>query len=243
MRSVATLSRVTQVLLAVVGVVGAVNSVWLFSQLRSGTYVLHVPEQVSGQVVEQPYLTGSRLTSLGIVVWPAMLATIVVWLVWQHHATENLWARGFHDLHIRPGWAVGWWFIPFASLVMPCVAMVELDRRSTPAGTARAASPLVGAWWGVYLGGSVVVSVGVFLALLPELADLGRAADARSTVFDLTPLAHTAAGWVLAFGVIQAAAAALAIAVVRRISDGQAAMQAASAERWVPIPVRPDLGV
>ncbi len=242
-RPVATLGRVLQILLAVVGVVSLINDVWLFAQLRSGTYVLHVPEQVNGQVTQQPYLTGSRLASRGLVVWPVMLATIVVWLVWQHHATENLWARGFHDLHIRPGWAVGWWFIPFASLVMPCVAMVELDRRSTPEGTPRRAGPLVGAWWGVYLGGAVVVWVGLFLALLPGFADLGRAADARSTVFDLTPLAHTAAGWFLALGVVQATAAALAIAVVRRIGDGQAAMQAAPTPGWVPVPMRPDLGV
>ena len=85
--------------------------------------------------------------------------------------------------------------------------------------------------------------IGLFVALLPGLADLGRAADARSTVFDLTPLAHTAAGWVLALAVVQATAAALAVAVVRRISDGQVAMQAAPVDRWVPVPMRPDLGL
>jgi hypothetical protein len=45
----------------------------------------------------------------------------------------------------------------------------------------------------------------------------------------------------VALGVVQAAAAALAIAVVRRISDGQASMQAVP-DRWVPVPMRPDLG-
>ena len=55
-RPVATLSRALQILLAVVGVVGAIDDVWLFAQLRSGTYVLHVPDQVNGQMTEQPYL-------------------------------------------------------------------------------------------------------------------------------------------------------------------------------------------
>ena len=93
----------------------------------------------------------------------------------------------------------------------------------------------------MYLGGSVVVWIGLFVALLPGLADLGRAADAGSTVFDLAPLARAAAGRVLALAVFQAAAAALAGGVVRRISDGQVAMQAAPVDRWVPVPMRPDL--
>jgi hypothetical protein len=243
-RPVARIGGAVQILLAVVGTVSAVNDVWLYAQLRSGAYVLHVPQQVAGQVAEQPYLTGSKLSSVGILLYPLLIATAVVWLIWQHHATQNLWARGYRDLRIRPGWAVGWWFIPFASLVMPCVAMLELDRRSTPDGTPRQASPLIGSWWGVYIGGSAVVVIGMFFAILGDLADLGRNADSHTTVFDLTPMAHTAAPWVLALGFVTAASAGLAVAVVRRITDAQTAMLAAPSETaWVPVPMRPDMGV
>ncbi|MFL5791799.1 MAG: DUF4328 domain-containing protein [Actinomycetota bacterium] len=241
-RPVANIGRAVQILLAVVGTVGAVNDVWLYAQLRSGTYLLHVPEQVAGQVVQQPYLTGSKLSSIGVLLWPLTIATWVVWLIWQHHATQNLWARGYRDLHIRPGWAVGWWFIPFASLVMPCVAMLELDRRSTPDGTPRQASPLVGAWWAVYIAGGVVVLIGMFFAVLGDLADLGRGADAHRTVFDLTPIAHTAAPWMLALGLVTAVAAGLAIAVVRRITEAQTEMLASPSETsLLPVPMRPDI--
>ncbi len=243
-RPVASIGRALQILLALVGAVSAVNDVWLYAQLRSGTYILHVPEQVAGEVVQQPYLTGSRVTSIGIVLWPILIATGVVWLIWQHHATQNLWARGYRDLRIRPGWAVGWWFIPFASLVMPCVAMLELDRRSTPDGQPREVSPLVGSWWGVYIGGGVVVLIGMFFAVLSDLADLGRQADAHRTVFDLTPTAHSAAPWVLALGFVTAVAAGLAIAVVRRITEAQTTMLAAPSDTgWAAVPMRPDLGV
>jgi len=242
-RPVAKIGNAVQILLALVGTVGAVNDIWLYAQLRSGTYVLHVPEQIAGEVVQQPYLTGSKLSSVGILLWPLVIATWVVWLIWQHHATQNLWARGYRDLRIRPGWAVGWWFIPFASLVMPCVAMLELDRRSTSDGAPRPASPLVGTWWGVYVAGGVVVLIGMF-AVLGDLVDLGRNADAHQTVFDLTPTAHTAAPWVLALGLVTAVTAGLAIAVVRRITDAQTAMLAVPSERsFVPVPMRPDLGV
>lgn len=243
-RPVAKIGRAVQILLALVGTVGAVNDVWLYAQLRSGTYVLHTPERVAGGVVEQPYLTGSRISSVGIVLWPLIIATWVVWLVWQHHATQNLWSRGYRDLRIRPGWAVGWWFIPFASLVMPCVAMLELDRRSTPDGTPRQASPLIGSWWGVYIAGGVVVVIGMFFAVLGDLADLARDADARQTVFDLTPMAHAAAPWVLALGLVTAVSAGLAVAVVRRITEAQTAMLASPPENgFMPVPMRPDLGI
>jgi hypothetical protein len=243
-RPVAKIGVALQILLAVVGAVSAVNDIWLYSQLRSGTYVLHVPEQVAGQVVESPYLTGSKLSSVGVLLWPLIIATWVVWLIWQHHATQNLWARGYPDLRIRPGWAVGWWFIPFASWVMPCVAMLELDRRSTPDGTPRQASPLVGSWWGVYVGATLVVLIGLFFAVLGDVADLGRNADSHTTVFDLTPMAHTAAPWVLALGLVTAVSAGLAIAVVRRITDAQTAMlETPTQSGWVPVPMRPDLGV
>jgi hypothetical protein len=241
-RPVATIGRAVQVLVALVGTIGAVNDIWLYAQLRSGTYLLHVPDQVAGQVTEQPYLTGSKITSVGVVLWPLLIATWVVWLIWQHHATQNLWARGYRDLRIRPGWAVGWWFIPFASLVMPCVAMLELDRRSTADGAPRQASPLIGSWWGVYIAGGVVVLIGMFFAVLGDLADLGRDADAHRTVFDLTPLAHTAAPWVLALGFVTAVAAGLAIAVVRRITEAQTAMLATPSDTYVPVPMRPDMG-
>ncbi len=235
------LGRGLQILLAAAGALAAINDIWLWSQLRAGTFVLHLPQQ--GTVGERPYLTGSRLSSIGIIVQPVSLATIVVWLIWQHHATSNLWARGYRDLRVRPGWAVGWWFIPFANLVMPCVAMVELDRRSTTDGTPRSTSPLVGSWWAVYVGGSLAVSIGLVIAVFPAFADLVRAADPDQTVFDLTASAHTAAPWILALGIVTAIAAGLAIAVVRRITHAQTAMVAAPSAMSPVVPMRPDLGV
>ena len=236
------LGRALQILLAVLGVLTAINDIWLWSQLRAGTFVLHLPPQ--GSVDERPFLTGSHLSSIGILVQPVSLAAIVVWLIWQHHATSNLWARGYGGLKIRPGWAVGWWFIPFANFVMPCVAMVELDRRSTPDGSSRSTGPLVGAWWAVYIGGSLIVWIGLTAAVFSGFGDLVRAADRNQTVFDLTSLAHEAAPWLFAIGIVTAIAAGLGVAVVRQITEAQTAMLAEPSERsLVPVPMRPDLGV
>ena len=234
------LGRGLQILLAAVGVLTAINDIWLWSQLRAGTFVLHLPPQ--GSVDQRPFLSGSQLSSIGIIVQPVWLATIVVWLIWQHHATSNLWARGYRDLRIRPGWAVGWWFIPFANYVMPCVAMLELDRRSTPDGSSRSTGPLVGAWWAVYIGGSLVVWIGLVIAVSSGFGDLIRAADRNQTVFDLTSLAHQAAPWLLALGIVTAVAAGLAVAVVRQITEAQTVMLASPSETsLVPVPMRPDI--
>jgi hypothetical protein len=190
-----------------------------------------------------PFWTTSRTPSaLGLLslLGAVMLAAEIVWLFWQHHATENLWARGYGGLQIRPGWAVGWWFIPIANLFMPCIAMLELDRRSTPDGMPRRASPLIGAWWAAWLAYAVVPLIGYFAAAAGPLRDLVAGIDATTTVLDFTPVAHAVAPWVLVAGVAQAVAAGLAIAVIRRIQAGQGAMLAAPSGWELPVPLRPD---
>lgn len=57
------------------------------------------------------------------------LATGIMWLVWQHRGHSNLWARGIPGLRYSPRWAVGWWFVPFASF-MPYKTTRELWRNA-----------------------------------------------------------------------------------------------------------------
>ena len=221
-------SRVLQILLACAGglalVVDALASAWL----RGGTFVLHMPDP-NGPGRQASYWTGSGAGSaLSAFLWlPSVVswAVIVLWLIWQHGSTANLWARGYQGLKIRPGWAVGWWFVPFANLVMPMVAMLELDRRSTPDGTPRRASPVLGWWWAAWLTSSIVPAIGIAGTGISAMVDLARSLDGRhATSVDLTAAAHAIAPWVLLAGLLQALAAGLAIAVVRRIDAGQATL-------------------
>jgi hypothetical protein len=71
------------------------------------------------------------------------------------------------------------------------------------------------------------------------LAD-SAAADARSTVFDSPTARRPPDGSWPRRG--QAPAAALAIAWLQ-VGDGRVAMQAVPVDRWVPVPMRPDLGL
>jgi len=126
LHSMRVASRVLQILLASVGGLALIVDTLGYWWLRSGTFVLHVsdPDRAGRQV---SFWTGTRIDSaVPVFLWlPSLLswAVIVLWLIWQHGSTANLWARGYRDLKIRPGWAVGWWFIPFANYVMPLVAM------------------------------------------------------------------------------------------------------------------------
>ena len=56
----------------------------------------------------------------------------IAWCVWQHRAHANLWAFARSGLRFTPGWAVGWWFVPIASLWKPFEAVRELWKASDP---------------------------------------------------------------------------------------------------------------
>ena len=149
-----------RVLLLLSGAGTLLLDVAAFLYLRRHVFVIDLPDPQSSSTFVPP----AWMNNPSAVLWlPSLFsqATMVVWLIWQHQATANLWARRYPNLRTTPGWAVGWWFIPFANFGMPLVAMLEVDRRSTPDGLPRKASPLLAvvvAW----LGGSLPVVVGVF---------------------------------------------------------------------------------
>jgi hypothetical protein len=74
---------------------------------------------------------------------------------------------GAERLEFTPGWAVGWFFIPFASLWMPFRAVREIwcrshdprDRRNCPSG-----SVLVGVWWTCWIADNLLASFSFILA-------------------------------------------------------------------------------
>jgi hypothetical protein len=233
-----TLGRVLQILIALDAGARLVSDSWLSARLRDGTFVLHIPDPNGPP--EAASWTGTSVSGLSSLTNLTGLAAIVVWLFWQHRATENLWARGYPGLRVRPGWAVGWWFIPVAWWFMPCVAMLELDRRSTPDGQPRRAHPVVGLWWAAWLAYQLVPLIGGIAAVIGPLGDAIRATDEQTTNIDFSVVAHAAAPWLQAAGVLVVVAGALAIAVVRRIDAGQDAMLETPAGPALPVPVRPD---
>jgi len=99
-----------------------------------------------------------------VLIW-VILAAGIVWLVWQHRAHSNLSSLGVAGLKYTPGWAVGWWFIPFANVVLPFLTVRELWKASDPESgstewLAQRTIPLLGFWWAGWLLTQVLFQIG-----------------------------------------------------------------------------------
>lgn len=180
-------------------------------------------ESFSGlsELADAERLTGS-LIALGAFVGIAVAVLLVVWM-WR--AAKDLEALGRVNPTLGAGWAIGGWFVPVGSLVLPCIVAVGLWKGSDatiPGGSAdwkRApTSPLVALWWMSWI---VATVLGVARALAQPEDGLYTTAGEYFTQNALQ------VAWLLAL----MAAGVLCAFVVRRITarfeETLAAQQAA----------------
>jgi hypothetical protein len=86
-----------------------------------------------------------------------LIATIVVFIIWQFRCAKNLEVLGREGARLGPGWSIGGWFIPLANLVIPVLIFQGFWRATAPgtregrAWTDGRGSALIGWWWGVFL--------------------------------------------------------------------------------------------
>jgi hypothetical protein len=138
------------------------------------------------------------------------LTTGIVFIVWQYRFAKNA-ERLTGPLGLRPGWAIGGWFIPLAAPVLAAIQLDQADRRSggrRPHGDR--ARPLVIAWlvaW--YLG--VIVFV-VATAVRPDYDD--NDIDAARDFVQADRIAAAGFALIVAAGV-------LAVLIVRKVSARQ----------------------
>lgn len=97
----------------------------------------------------------------GVIQVMVFIGTVIAWCIWQHRAQSNLSPLYSHELKFSPGWAVGWWFIPFANLFKPYQAMKELwqasDPNAEPTGWKQSqVSSALGWWWVSYLAAGLL---------------------------------------------------------------------------------------
>lgn len=229
--------KALRVLLLCTGIGAVLVDLVAFLYLRHHRFVMQVPDPQSRAPFVLPAWMGS--SHFGLLWIPSLVsqATGIVWLIWQHQATANLWARRYPGLRTTPGWAVGWWFVPFANLGMPLVAVLELDRRSTTGGLPRKASPLLGWWWAAWVAESILPVIVLLTLMLPRFVGWAQTVPENATTLDFTSLVHAFAPWLLVFGVLQCVAAVLAFRVVARIDRAQSAM----VDTASVAPPRPDI--
>jgi hypothetical protein len=97
----------------------------------------------------------------------ALIFTIIFFLIWEYRAYSNLSPLKARNLEHSPGWAVGWWFIPFANLVKPFQVMKEIWVESDPdysedlgfLSSNSSAPAIFGFWWGLWIVGNIVLRI------------------------------------------------------------------------------------
>ncbi len=104
-----------------------------------------------------------------------LVGTVVSFTRWELRVARN--ARQLQPaLRRSPAWAVAWWFIPLANLVLPYRVLGELWSASGRDGSPGPA--YLGAWWGCWIGGGLLgnlagrVSAGATTAPVAQLADV-----------------------------------------------------------------------
>ena len=215
------------VLLAIMGILnlaGAVSAAAEYASLKP------LPNGDFDHVGMGAEMAQARLI-LSWLVFPVWIGTIVAFCMWTHRAARNLPALGGRGLKYTPGWAVGWFFVPIANLVMPYLVAAEIWRESDPAQCDRdgrggkTTSPLVGAWWITYVVHRVapgIVSVYATIKLMTTFIGMPSTTPeemaARATRILPIVLPTTAAAQVL--GLV---AAILAIMYVWRVDANQQA--------------------
>lgn len=69
---------------------------------------------------------------LFLLLFPIRFATIIVFLIWLYRVYKNLTPLKASYTEYSPGWAVGYWFIPFVNLFRPYQVVQEVWRESDP---------------------------------------------------------------------------------------------------------------
>ncbi len=87
------------------------------------------------------------------------ILTAILFLIWEYRSFNNLSVLKAKNLEFSPGWAVGWWFIPFANFVKPFQVVRELWNESDPdfdeetgfLHTSAGTPEIIGFWWAAFL--------------------------------------------------------------------------------------------
>ena len=200
-------------------IVGGITVVSMFVQLA---LVHDLSRQTFGQEVLD---TARKVEAWSVIQILGIIATGIVWVCWQHRAQANLRPLGVADPKFSPGWAVGWWFIPFANFVMPYQTMTELWKGSGPhhgvAWRMQPTTALIPVWWGAWVLTQILDRAAA--AMIPT-------ADEPNVPF-LIQKVNDSLHWVIASDVVLIVAAVLAVMVVRGVDARQTARRVAFSGR------------
>jgi hypothetical protein len=117
------------------------------------------------------------------------LTTVVIFAMWIYRAAANVVAAGIAGFDFTPGWAVGWYFVPFANLVQPFRAMRQIWNASHAGGSdLDRGDPILTLWWTVWLASNISANISIqmsFRATSAEMVNSSLYLGAISSVLSL----------------------------------------------------------
>jgi hypothetical protein len=155
--------------MGVIGLAGGAGAV-AFIQDIWGTGVMKAA--FAGTLSEaDATLFDSTFAAMGLIQLGLYVAGAISFLAWLSRSVDNVPRLTGGKPKFTPRWAIAWWFVPFANLVMPHQVVADLYRRMAP--RQRVATAFVGTWWIVWIIGSITSNVaGRLWTVGTDLADL-----------------------------------------------------------------------
>lgn len=123
---------------------------------------------------------------------PCLLATGVLWMIWQHRVAERLSGRTRRS----PGWHVGSWLVPIISLWYPYQNISDLWRA---VGRTPPAWQIV--WWLLWIASGIPAMVSIQFSLSPEDLDAWQSSMWLNIASEALLLAAAPLAWLLVRGI------------------------------------------
>lgn len=136
-----------QILVAVISMFSGYMEYQLLSDFENGVYSSQERAMAAGEASDQ------RQQLIALVYLAIFILSAIVILKWIYRAGHNARAIGAEGMKISPGWAVGWYFIPIATLWKPYQAMKEIWQAShSPTDwEKRDSGPFLAIWWVLWI--------------------------------------------------------------------------------------------
>ena len=156
----------TKLLLCLLVILLVLDIAAVFSGLAQADLIKRV---MRGEAIteSEAIANDSRQGAIGFGQTVLYIACFVVLLMWIYRANKNLRSLRPAGLSFTPGWAVGWFFVPFMNLFRPYQVVSEIWKASDPklgraddtSWKAAATSPLVGCWWALFLISNSIANI------------------------------------------------------------------------------------
>jgi hypothetical protein len=148
----------------------AIVALWIYMVSHAAFGILAFVEHANGSDLSAG-LRPSQCVALPTVF--ALLACFVLvgWWIYRTNANAHLFSE---EMTISPGWAVGWYFIPFANWVKPFHGMKEAWMATHYSGYWRdePAPSLLGWWWGLWVATNIMGNISFQVGRMGGPADL-----------------------------------------------------------------------